>query len=44
MTLASAFAADRAARGERVLLVSVAAHDDPASRVAYGSTRMDAST
>lgn len=34
-TLASAFAVDRAAAGERVLLVSVVAHDDPASRVAY---------
>src|SRR5688500_5389133 len=34
-TLACAFAVDRAAAGERVLLASVVAHDDPASRVAH---------
>jgi anion-transporting ArsA/GET3 family ATPase len=34
-TLAAAFAVDRAAAGERVLLVSVLAHDDPSSRIAH---------
>ncbi|HET6403350.1 MAG TPA: ArsA family ATPase [Candidatus Thermoplasmatota archaeon] len=34
-TLSSAFAVDRAAAGERVLLVSVVAHDDPSSRVQH---------
>lgn len=34
-TLACAFAVDRAAAGERVLLASVVAHDDPAARVAH---------
>lgn len=34
-TLSSAFAIDRAAAGEHVLLVSVVAHDNPASRISH---------
>lgn len=40
-TLASAFAVDRAAAGERVLLASVVEHDDPASRVAHEAAGID---
>ena len=40
-TLASAFAIDRAAEGERVLLVSVVAHDDPGSRIRHEAAGVD---
>lgn len=40
-TLAAAFAVDRAAAGERVLLVSVVDHDNPASRVAHEAAGVD---
>lgn len=40
-TLACAFALDRAAAGERVLLVSVVANDDPASRITHEAGGID---
>lgn len=40
-TLASAFAVDRAAAGERVLLMSVVANDDPASRIHHEAAGVD---
>ena len=40
-TLASAFAVDRAAAGERVLLLSVVANDDPASRIQHEAAGID---
>lgn len=40
-TLASAFAVDRAVAGERVLLLSVVANDDPASRVSHEAAGVD---
>ncbi|HVM44839.1 MAG TPA: ArsA family ATPase [Candidatus Thermoplasmatota archaeon] len=40
-TLAAAFAVDRAAAGERVLLVSVVANDNPASRVSHEAAGVD---
>lgn len=40
-TLASAFAVDRAAAGERVLLMSVVANDNPASRIQHEAAGVD---
>ncbi|HEX2022713.1 MAG TPA: ArsA family ATPase [Candidatus Thermoplasmatota archaeon] len=40
-TLACAFAVDRAAAGERVLLASVVAHDDPVSRIQHEAAGVD---
>ncbi len=40
-TLASAFAVDRAAAGERVLLVSVIDEDNPASRITHEAAGID---
>lgn len=42
-TLASAFALDRALAGERVLLMSVVANDDPGSRIHHEAAGVDAS-
>ena len=41
-TLACAFAIDRAAAGERVLLLSLVANDDPSSRIAHEAAGVDA--
>ncbi|HUR69011.1 MAG TPA: ArsA family ATPase [Candidatus Thermoplasmatota archaeon] len=40
-TLASAFAVDRAAAGEKVLLLSVVAHDDPGPRIQHEAAGVD---
>lgn len=40
-TLSSAFAVDRAAAGERVLLASVVATDDPVARIAHEAAGID---
>lgn len=40
-TLASAFAVDRAVAGERVLLLSVVANDNPASRIQHEAAGVD---
>lgn len=40
-TLACAFAVDRAAAGERVLLLSVVANDDPGSRIRHEAAGVD---
>lgn len=40
-TLASAFAVDRASAGERVLLVSVVANDDPTARIQHEAAGVD---